>query len=183
MAPARRGFKRCGEAAGLVTFHLVALGWLLFRADSLASAGRFLAGLVSAQQMQWLAYYAPGVLFTAALVLGLDWLATGRAGWAVAWWDGDASGYGEGQTYLGNLTADANGNFSGTITVSGVTYGNNITGTATDGSNNTSEFGAYGGVSGIFYSKSSAAVPKQKLSQTMGQPAVVYKGFTNFHKL
>jgi hypothetical protein len=72
--------------------------------------------------------------------------------------DGDSSGYGEGQTYLGNLTADANGNFSGTISVSGLTYGNSITGTATDGSNNTSEFGANGVTSGTFYSKSSAAV-------------------------
>ena len=56
--------------------------------------------------------------------------------------DNDASGYGEGQTYLGFLTADANGNFSGSLTVSGLAAGDRITGTATDGSNNTSEFGA-----------------------------------------
>ena len=37
--------------------------------------------------------------------------------------DGDGSGYGEGQTYLGDLTADANGNFSGTLTVSGLARG------------------------------------------------------------
>ncbi len=73
-------------ASGLVTFHLVALGWVLFRADSLASAGRFLAGLVSGQQMQWLEYYAPGIGLTAALVLGIDWLAAGRSGWLVAGW-------------------------------------------------------------------------------------------------
>ena len=56
--------------------------------------------------------------------------------------DNDPSGYGEGGMYLGTLTADANGNFSGAMTVSGVAVGDRITGTATDGSNNTSEFGA-----------------------------------------
>src|SRR3989337_686536 len=56
--------------------------------------------------------------------------------------DNDGSGYGEGQAYLGYLTSDANGNFSGNLTVSGLTVGDKITGTATDGSNNTSEFGA-----------------------------------------
>jgi hypothetical protein len=56
--------------------------------------------------------------------------------------DSDASGYGEGPTYLGALTADASGNFSGSLTVSGVAVGDRITATATDGSNNTSEFGA-----------------------------------------
>jgi len=51
---------------------------------------------------------------------------------------------GSGQTYLGSLTADVNGNFSGTITgVTGVVNGTTrITGVATDGSNNSSEFGA-----------------------------------------
>ena len=48
---------------------------------------------------------------------------------------------GEGQRYLGFLTADVNGNFSGTLTVSGLAVGERITATATDGSNNTSEFG------------------------------------------
>jgi alginate O-acetyltransferase complex protein AlgI len=73
-------------AAGLVTFHLVAVGWVLFRADSLASAGRFLAGLLSAQQMEWLGYYAPGVLLTAGLVLGIDWLASSRAAPVAGLW-------------------------------------------------------------------------------------------------
>ncbi len=54
------------------------------------------------------------------------------------------SGYGDGQTYLGTLTAGSNGNFSGTITVpTAVTLasGNRLTATATDSSGNTSEFG------------------------------------------
>lgn len=54
----------------------------------------------------------------------------------------DASGHGEGRTYLGYLTTDANGNFSGSLTVAGVTSASAITATATDTSNNTSEFGA-----------------------------------------
>ena len=70
--------------------------------------------------------------------------------------DNDPSGYGEGQTHLGFLTSDANGNVSGAITVSGLVVGDRITGTATDGSNNTSEFGANvtvtsGGVSGTVF--------------------------------
>ncbi len=58
--------------------------------------------------------------------------------------DTTAAGNGEGKTYLGTLTADASGNFSGTIAgVTGVTVGSTaITATATDGSGNTSEFGA-----------------------------------------
>jgi len=57
--------------------------------------------------------------------------------------DDDATGYGEGRTYLGFLTSDANGNFSGSLDVTGkgLNSGDKITGTATDGSNNTSEFG------------------------------------------
>ena len=48
---------------------------------------------------------------------------------------------GEGRTYLGFLTANANGNFSGTLTVSSLAAGERITSTATDASGNTSEFG------------------------------------------
>ena len=54
--------------------------------------------------------------------------------------DNDATGYGEGQTYLGFLTSEANGNFSGSVTLSSsLTPGDKITGTANDGSNNTDE--------------------------------------------
>ncbi len=54
--------------------------------------------------------------------------------------DDDISGYGEGKTYIGYLTTDANGNFSGNLTVPVGDF-TQITGTATDASNNTSEFG------------------------------------------
>jgi hypothetical protein len=56
--------------------------------------------------------------------------------------DLDATGFGEGRAFLGTVTADANGNFSGTLTVGGLAVGDKITGTATDPANNTSEFGA-----------------------------------------
>ncbi len=56
--------------------------------------------------------------------------------------DDDASGFGEGRTYLGFLTTDASGNFSGDLTVSGVNVGHKLTATATDAAGNTSEFGA-----------------------------------------
>ena len=49
---------------------------------------------------------------------------------------------GRGRPISGFLTSDANGNISGSLTVSGLAAGDRITGTATDGSNNTSEFGA-----------------------------------------
>ncbi|MGB8326774.1 MAG: SdrD B-like domain-containing protein [Steroidobacteraceae bacterium] len=56
--------------------------------------------------------------------------------------DNDPSGYGEGPTYLGSLTTDVNGNFAGNLTVSGLLASDRITATATDASNNTSEFAA-----------------------------------------
>jgi choice-of-anchor C domain-containing protein len=58
--------------------------------------------------------------------------------------DNDASGFGEGRTYLGALTTDASGNFNATLTmsVSTLAAGTKLTATATDSGNNTSEFGA-----------------------------------------
>ncbi len=55
--------------------------------------------------------------------------------------DNDASGYGEGRTYLGFLTTDASGNFSGTLTVAGVNAGDRVTGTTTSAARHSSEFG------------------------------------------
>ena len=53
----------------------------------------------------------------------------------------DSSGYGEGQTLLGYLTTDANGNFNESLPGFGLVSGDQLTATATDSSNNTSEFG------------------------------------------
>ena len=58
--------------------------------------------------------------------------------------DNEVSGFGEGEILLGVVTSDASGNFSGTfdITGKGMVPGDQITGTATDTSNNTSELAA-----------------------------------------
>ena len=55
--------------------------------------------------------------------------------------DQNATGNGQGQTYLGDLTTNASGNFSGSLTVSGLALGDYLTATATDTNGNTSEFG------------------------------------------
>lgn len=73
--------------------------------------------------------------------------------------DGLSVPHGEGRTYLGTITAAADGTFSTTLTVSGLALSDTITATATDASGNTSEFGAIalvtsfqaGQVSGFVY--------------------------------
>ncbi len=55
--------------------------------------------------------------------------------------DGAAAANGEGQTYLGYITADSSGNLDANISVTGLAVGDIITGTATDATGNTSEFG------------------------------------------
>jgi len=72
--------------------------------------------------------------------------------------DNDASGQWRGPDLPWLPDRRCHGNFSGTISVSSVTYGDKITGTATDGSNNTSEFGGNATIAGIWYSKGSLAV-------------------------
>ncbi len=60
--------------------------------------------------------------------------------------DGQSVPHGKGRAYLGALTADASGNFSGTLTVSSLSSGDQVTATATLGTSGTataatSEFG------------------------------------------
>jgi alginate O-acetyltransferase complex protein AlgI len=69
LKPVRRSAR---WAQGLLTFHLIAVGWVLFRAESFASAGRFLTGMLSFQQLAWLPRYLPPVLLAGALTLGID---------------------------------------------------------------------------------------------------------------
>ena len=64
--------------------------------------------------------------------------------------DADPTGFGEGRTLLGTLTADASGNFAGTLTVAGLTTGDRLTATATDPAGNTSEFGPNATIVGPF---------------------------------
>ncbi len=92
-------------------------------------------------------------VFTSAILAGGSLTVTGYVGSApgqatfggarveVFQSDNDASGFGEGRTFLGFLTANASGNFSGALAAPGLVIGDQITATATDASNNTSEFG------------------------------------------
>jgi len=61
--------------AGVLTFHLVALGWVIFHSPTLEVAGRFFSGLFAFEQMDWLLYYFPPIAFTALLVFGIDLVA------------------------------------------------------------------------------------------------------------
>jgi hypothetical protein len=65
-------------ALTVLNFHLVGVGWVIFGASSLEAAGRFLAGLIRFEQMNWLPLYLPPVLLAGLLVLGIDWAAAGR---------------------------------------------------------------------------------------------------------
>lgn len=56
----------------IITFHLVGIGWVLFRAESFASAGRFLNGIFSLNQLVWLPRYLPPVLLAGGLTLAID---------------------------------------------------------------------------------------------------------------
>jgi alginate O-acetyltransferase complex protein AlgI len=64
--------------SGLVNFHLVGLGWVLFRSDSFTTANRYLHALLSFTQMHWLSYYLPPVLFTGCLVFAIDLVSSGH---------------------------------------------------------------------------------------------------------
>src|SRR5512143_732353 len=52
---------------GVVTFHIVGVGWILFRAGSFSVAWHFLSSLVAFNQMRWLPYYLPSILTTGGL--------------------------------------------------------------------------------------------------------------------
>ncbi len=56
----------------VITFHLVAFGWILFRADSVANAAHFVAGMFSFQQINLAYLYLPSILVIAILVFGSD---------------------------------------------------------------------------------------------------------------
>jgi D-alanyl-lipoteichoic acid acyltransferase DltB (MBOAT superfamily) len=58
--------------ASLVTFHVVGLGWILFRSSSMAAAGQFALGLFTFRQLHWAGFYLAPVLWAGILVVGLD---------------------------------------------------------------------------------------------------------------
>ena len=92
-------------------------------------------------------------VFTSALLAGTSLTVSGYVGSApgqatfanasveLFLADADPTGFGEGRTLLGTLTADGSGNLAGTLTVAGLTTGDRLTATATDPAGNTSEFG------------------------------------------
>jgi len=57
-----------------VTFHLVGIGWILFRAGSPTVAMRFLSGALSLTGVRWLGEFLPAVLLSAGLITIADWL-------------------------------------------------------------------------------------------------------------
>jgi alginate O-acetyltransferase complex protein AlgI len=58
--------------AAAATFHLVGIGWVLFRASSIPEAGRFLAGMVSFTQPVWAPHFLLPAGLALVLTLGLD---------------------------------------------------------------------------------------------------------------
>lgn len=62
---------------GAVTFHLVGLGWVIFRSESFSAAWRFLSGLLAFNQMGWLPYYLPSILLTGGMILAIDLISSG----------------------------------------------------------------------------------------------------------
>jgi len=64
--------------SGLISFHLVGLGWVLFRSQSFSSAAAFFTGLISFEQMNWLGYAMMPVFLMAIILYFLDILQSGR---------------------------------------------------------------------------------------------------------
>jgi hypothetical protein len=60
--------------SAVVTFHLVGIGWVLFRAGSLAVAARFLDGMLDLTGVRWVGEFLPAVLLSGALISVADWL-------------------------------------------------------------------------------------------------------------
>jgi alginate O-acetyltransferase complex protein AlgI len=58
--------------SGILTFHIVGLGWILFRSASLQSAFRYFQELLAFHQMELFWNYLPSILVTAFLVIIID---------------------------------------------------------------------------------------------------------------
>ena len=57
---------------GLLTFHLVGFGWIIFASVSIISAKSFFQGLFAFHGMRWLPLFIPSILVTSVLVFGID---------------------------------------------------------------------------------------------------------------
>lgn len=58
--------------ATLITFHLVAVGWVLFRSEDVNIALRFISGAFSLEGTRWIVEYLPAPFLAGALVLVTD---------------------------------------------------------------------------------------------------------------
>ncbi|MCB9134162.1 MAG: MBOAT family protein [Anaerolineales bacterium] len=63
---------------GILTFHLIGIGWIFFNAGSVSSAIRFLVGVISFSQMGWTARFIWPVLLAGVLSFGLDLVMLGK---------------------------------------------------------------------------------------------------------
>lgn len=68
----KAGRRWAATLQGVLTFHLVGLGWVLFRSASFPAAANYLKGLLSLEGMGWLPVYLTPVLLAGLLVFGLD---------------------------------------------------------------------------------------------------------------
>jgi D-alanyl-lipoteichoic acid acyltransferase DltB (MBOAT superfamily) len=75
LKPTRRWTALVG---GILTFHLIGAGWILFRSPSFTAAASFFRGLLAFEQMSWLGVYLPPVLVTAAALFAIDLFGSKR---------------------------------------------------------------------------------------------------------
>ena len=61
-----------GFQSGLLTFHLVGLGWVMFNSVSVSASVHFYKGLFAFDQMAWMAYYLPSIVIPLAIMFGID---------------------------------------------------------------------------------------------------------------
>jgi alginate O-acetyltransferase complex protein AlgI len=61
-----------GFLSGLLTFHLVGLGWIMFNSVSVPASVNFYNGLFAFDQMAWMAYYLPSIVIPLAILFGID---------------------------------------------------------------------------------------------------------------
>jgi len=64
-------------ALGVLTFHLVGVGWVFFGSSSMEAAGRFLRGMLNFSGPQAWGYFLPPVLLCAFLVFSIDLVQAG----------------------------------------------------------------------------------------------------------
>jgi D-alanyl-lipoteichoic acid acyltransferase DltB (MBOAT superfamily) len=77
---------RASLVLGILTFHLVGLGWILFRAESFAGATRFIAGMASLNGWQSAGYWLGPVLLAGGLTLAIDFGQRGLPAFVAGAW-------------------------------------------------------------------------------------------------